>query len=192
MCLSNIIGGLKTATEDIKVYKVLQTYKGVIKLPRNGVKFQGIIDDTEVNGKLSIQDKMVYLCTNDERYDGVEADNKHRYQYSWVLDDMVSSIKVGGKELLTTYYRTPYREVEVNLGGKYTSELFYSIRENTVEKGLHAYVNKSDIINLYNNNDACIVEATIPKGAQYYTGMFNNVPSIASSELVYSEVAEEF
>jgi len=104
--------------------------------------------------------------------------------------------------------RTIYRRSKIRLGKTYKSELEYYTnifkRNGTVEEGLHSFVNLKDCYYIvpnicsYNITDSqttyfafyFIIECIIPKGSEYYVGVFDTIPSIASSKLKYVRIVE--
>jgi len=59
---------------------------------KSGQKFKAVINDTDVEGKISIEDDVLYLCQDSE--DGEGCENKHGYRYSWQHGEQVSSFQV--------------------------------------------------------------------------------------------------
>lgn len=108
-------------------------------------------------------------------------------------------------------YVTPYQNSEVYIGGTYTSSLERS--GNTVNRGLHSFVNPLDVFENSPNITKCIVKwimvgegkkelcsfdtkpvlvkCRIPKGSHYYVGVFDSYrkfKSIASDALIYDGI----
>ena len=86
---------------------------------------------------------------------------------------------------------TPYREVKVEIGETYKSNL---IKVNGIQPvvniGIHSFARKraakKDYIN-YGDGDI-IIKCIIPAGSTYYTGMFLGKKSYASDTLKYVEI----
>lgn len=182
-----------TAKRDIIVYKQLE--KGRIVALNEKLK-----NGTEVIVKLSTYDDPIkavisnsgwktYLCSDDHRLNGAIAPDKQNKKYSWILDDVVISIKTAEKEYLKTdSYSTRFQDFPVMIGETYTSELIRSL-DNTVSIGLHSFV---DFDLAAENNDYIIAECIIPKGSKYYIGDFEGVKdSIASDTLKYVKIVRK-
>ena len=84
---------------------------------------------------------------------------------------------------------TPFQSAKVKIGGRYKSKLINS--NNTIEIGLHSFVNSFDCefyqIGLKNSE---VVECIIPKGSKYYIGTFKGYASYASSEIIYESIVK--
>ena len=99
------------------------------------------------------------------------------------------------------YYITPYREMRIEIGCTYESELYTSgalILKHSqyyaqIDIGLHSFKNlkgATDDLSFLPSNDYTveIVKCIIPKGATYYEGTFNNRESYASDKIKYELV----
>ena len=100
-------------------------------------------------------------------------------------------------------YLSPYRHAPYDIGKRYESTLdipkkSYSMDDDySVHNGLHTFSELSDAImirNLTNKNfGPVVVECRIPKGAEFYSGIFENIytgsaKSYASNSLIVDEV----
>ena len=59
---------------------------------KSGQKFKAVINDTDVEGKISIEDAVLYLCQDSEN--GNPCTNQYGYKYSWQHDEQVSSFQI--------------------------------------------------------------------------------------------------
>lgn len=59
---------------------------------KSGQKFNAVINGTYTEGKISIEDGVIYLCQNSE--DGEPCTNQYGYRYSWQYDESVDSFQV--------------------------------------------------------------------------------------------------
>lgn len=59
---------------------------------KSGQKFKALIDNIDVEGKISIEYGVIYLCQNS--IEGEYCENKYGYRYSWQHDEQVSSFQV--------------------------------------------------------------------------------------------------
>ena len=186
---------VKTAKKDIAVYKILKENKDFLikvdklKELKHGDSFKGIINKTECEGKVSIDFiGRIYFCTNEEKLNGNRTSDRFGYKYSWIKDPSIKKIIVNDEtiyniECVDEYY-TPYQQFEVKIGETYFSKLdkWYNI----VEKGLHSFETLKDAKDCRDIIAKCI----IPKGSEYYKGMFNDNISYASNKLTYLEIIE--
>ena len=193
MCLDRI-SERKVATEDIVCYKFI---KEQMILKKNKVKhgdsFTGKINGINCQGKVSINKVGgVYFCTNDYILDGIDADDKLEYDYSWLIDDSVKEIRVNGKNVLRPGYVTPYMDTNVEMGVVYYSEI--SVRDNKIGKALHSFKYLSDASISRDANSISpimrLVECVIPKGSVYYEGTFAIYQGYASDTLKYVKLVE--
>lgn len=188
MCLNNV-GERKIATEDIVCYKRLKVTKRLNPDVPHRSAFTGIINTKSCKGKISWEEDRAYFCTNNSHMDGERCKNRLRYRYSWRVDDAVASIIVDGKEQLLSAYITPYKNADVEIGKEYTSDLIRIVASHEVHIGIHsferlidAHFDSSDI-----DRDA-FAECIIPKGSEYYKGVFNSSVSYASNKIKYVEL----
>jgi hypothetical protein len=201
MCLRLKNGRVKPkiAENDIIVYKFLKNGR---KLNPNfhGKEFTGVIDSSIVEGKISI-DKRTFFCTNDDFFDGICANDKLGYKYSWLIDSRVKSIEVDGVEIIINgrvlnnakvlAILTPFQDVEIEIGETYKSKLIkYG---SSIEEGIHSFENLEDAKRLSSfDEDRIVVKCIIPKGSEYYVGEYNNgYISYASDTLKYVEILTE-
>jgi len=168
------------AENDIECFKyiMIDYYKNYKYC--NGEHFTGNINNITCEGKIRIEDNVIYFCTNDSRLRGNNCNNKHGYEYSWQADRFVYHIAVNSKKE-KNIYRTVYRNFCVVIGKTYKSKL--EKVGNKIEKGLHSY---AEIPGKSFNEK--IVKCIIPKGSKYYTGTFNDKVSYASDKLKYIEI----
>jgi hypothetical protein len=59
---------------------------------KSGQKFKALINDIDVEGKISIEDDYIFLCQDSEN--GEHCTNKYGYQYSWLHDEQVTSFQI--------------------------------------------------------------------------------------------------
>ena len=92
-------------------------------------------------------------------------------------------LKKDGK--LVTYFR----EVEVELGKTYESELFVNDYNTRVYDGLHSFKYFLGavfvLIFMIHTSKTKLVKCVIPKGSFYYEGWFSSVKSFASDRIKY-------
>jgi len=176
MCLERI-SERKVATEDIVCYNYIREQMVLKNKLKHGDSFTGKIKGINCRGKISISELgRVYFCTNDYILDGIDADDKLEYDYSWLIDDSVKEIRVNGKNVLRPGYVTPYMDTNVEMGVVYYSEI--SVRDNKIGKALHSFKYLSDA-SISRDADLKspimrLVECVIPKGSVYYEGTFAN------------------
>lgn len=193
MCLDRI-SERKVATEDIVCYKFI---KEQMILKKNKVKhgdsFTGKIKGINCRGKISISELgRVYFCTNDYILDGIDADDKFEYDYSWAMDHDVEEIRVNGKNVLKLGYATPYMYAVAEIGAVYYSEI--TVKGNEIHEALHSFKYVSDAAisrDAYLNSPIMrLVECVIPKGSVYYEGTFATYQGYASDTLKYVKLVE--
>ena len=188
MCLELISNKTKSkiAKKDIICYKRLEHLPTIdISTVKDGDRFDGVINNIECSGKISVESDEIYFCTNHAVLNGSDSLNKHGYNYSWVLDNVVTSIIINNKEVVTLKIATPYREFPIEIGKTYDSELIK--KDGVVHEGLHSYKNLDDSkqdIGIY-------VECIIPKGSKYYEGKFVDDDAYASDKLTYVKFIED-
>lgn len=193
MCLDRI-SERKVATEDIVCYKFI---KEQMILKKNKVKhgdsFTGKIKRVNCRGKISISELgRVYFCTNDYILDGIDADDKLEYSYSWAMDDSVEEIRVNGENALKLGYVTPYKNAVAEIGAVYYSEI--TVKGNEIHRALHSFKHLSDAAIFRDANYISpimrLVECVIPKGSVYYEGTFATYQGYASDTLKYVKLVE--
>ncbi len=96
-------------------------------------------------------------------------------------------------------YVTLFQRSNVSIGSTYESEFF--IYRNNVEEGLHSIADKIDTEMMINGYNICIdqseilsifiVKCIIPKGTEYYVGLFDELKSYASAMIKYVEIVDE-
>lgn len=59
---------------------------------KSGQKFNAVINGTYTEGKISIEDRILYLCQDSQ--DGEPCTNQYGYRYSWQHDESVDSFQV--------------------------------------------------------------------------------------------------
>jgi hypothetical protein len=197
MCLELKNESVKSqiAENDIIVYKFLQVSKK-FNPEFHGKEFTGVIDDFTVNGKISI-DKRTFFCTNDDFFDGICANDKLGYKYSWAIDENVKSIKVDGVEIIkdgcildnakVLTFLTPIQKAKIKIGETYKSKLIkYG---SSIEEGIHSFEN-FEVANYFTISvkDRIVAKCIIPKGSEYYVGEYDGYVSYASDTLKYVEV----
>jgi hypothetical protein len=192
----------KIAKKDIVVYKFLKNGRK-LNPEFHGKEFTGVIYYSTVNGKISI-DKRTFFCTNDDFFDGLCAEDKLGYKYSWVIDKYVKSIKVDDVEIIKNgfvldnakvlSFLTPFRNVEIEIGETYKSKLIKN--DSLVEDGIHSLKKLKDAKLIASfDKDRFVVKCIIPKGSEYYVGKYSDdiysdsdYVSYASDTLKYVEV----
>lgn len=190
MCLDlNSNTQLQIAEEDIICYKTIFSNGVSITTPHaelHGKEFQGVIAGIKTNGAISAEPgRPLYFYTNDPRLCGSwDNDTFNQYEYAYVRDESLTSLIVDGVEITKKGYVTPYRYFPVEIGKTYHSEL---IREdNEVNIGLHSYKFMEDA--RLDTEGYIIVKCIIPKGSEYYEGVFWDEISYASNCLQYVEI----
>lgn len=146
-----------------------------------------------MNGVIAIYGGQLYLCTNDDKFDGLSCPNRHGHKYSWLHDYSINNIKIDGHILLKVDgYVTPYRKFPVEIGKTYHSKLIkqkYKRSTELILNGLHSYGNYQNAAN-YSSSDI-IVKCIIPKGSVYYEGSFDDKKSYASNCIIYVEIVSK-
>ena len=194
MCLRNA-SELKTAKKDFVVFKVLK----VICTPKqpedewvkyHGKSFTGVIAGITCEGKIYADGENVWFCTDDWNLDGSNSPDRLGYDYSYIMDSTIISIKVDDEELMEiSRYQTPYRQSDIIPSSTVQSALVMTTY-NRIGEGIHAYMSREGAEHDAGGKlDMIIVECTIPKGAEYYEGEFNHVASIAADTLIYPDFA---
>lgn len=190
MCLelkSNKIKS-KIAKEDIICYKRLEYSPSIdVSNIKDGVEFNGVINEFKCSGKISIESNDIYFCTNHPMLCGTYAKNKHGYIHSWVLDNTVTSIIINNKEIIDFKIVTPFRCFPIEVGKTYDSELIK--KDEYIHEGLHSFKNLEDAKEFYVKIYA---ECIIPKGSKYYEGEFVDHAAYASDKLTYVQIIEDY
>ena len=192
MCLERI-SERKVATEDIVCYKYIREQMVLKNKLKHGDSFTGKIKGINCQGKVSINEVgEVYFCTNDYMLDGMDTDDKLKYDYSWAMDDSVEEIRVNGKNVLRPGYVTPYRYAVAEIGAVYYSEI--TVKGNEIHRALHSFKHLSDASISrdadLNSPIMRLVECVIPKGSVYYEGTFATYQGYASDTLKYVKLVE--
>lgn len=128
-------------------------------------------------------------------------DVKAKKKYTWFKTITVYKVLEYEPLSLTTKFRTPYRNFDVEFGECYTSELKKYIDDNIivskVNKGLHSICSLDEAKKLLHalggeEYSYRIVECVIPPFSIYYEGKFREsnviLNSIASSKLIYLKI----
>lgn len=175
----------KIAKKDIICYKRLKFLPTIdMSTIKDGDEFNGVINEVECSGKISIESDKVYFCTNHPKLNGSDSLNKHGYTNSWVFYNNVTSIIINNKEVVNLKMVTPYRNFPIKIGKTYNSELIKR-DDGLIHKGLHSFKNSNDakfyISGIY-------VKCIIPKGSKYYEGKFADYNSYASDKLTYVKI----
>jgi len=192
------------ATEDIVVYKLLIERLKYFLNCKNISNLHGVAFKAKhymgsyFEGVLSVAGMTIYLCNNTFR--GSNCPEKFGFEYSWVLDQQITSLVVNDVELLksTSSLLTPYMDFKVTIGNTVKSDI---VKEyDTVGEGLHSFEFLEDAKKLYlldfkelNGREDSImvfVECIIPKDSMYYKGYFDDYPSYASDQLTYVKIVE--
>lgn len=199
MCLKNITTKEPLiAKKDITVYKIVNENYFIIPelkdLLKTGDKCKAIVDEIEINGKIFKMGRGIFICHNNSNLKtNIFKTHKLNYKYSFIIGAMgtcVTSLIVNKQEFINIFYHTPYIKTIIELGKKYTSELYLYEFLNLVEKGLHSFVQKPNI-----KEGQYLVKCIIPKGSKYYKGIFEidsySFDSIASDKLKYIKIIKK-
>jgi hypothetical protein len=200
MCLELKNESVKSqiAENDIVVYKFLK-YSKKFSHEFHGKEFTGVIDDSTVNGKISIY-KTIFFCTDESQLNGFHIEDKLGYKYSWAIDENVKSIKVDGVEIIKNgrvldnakvlAILTPFQDVEIKIGETYKSKLIkYG---QLIEEGIHSFENLEAAKRLASfDEDRIVAKCIIPKGSEYYVGKYGDHVSYTSDTLKYVEILTE-
>jgi hypothetical protein len=193
MCLERI-SEKKVADRDITVYKRL-VMKEAVDPKLNDKPFSCKISDVLVEGKLSVEEGLLFFCTNDINFSGREANDKKGFMYSWELDSEVDlkTLEVEGKKtniIIEELLATPYQGTLITLGKEYESEITFTTRNgcDVITKAIHSFKSKKSA---RDDGGGFVVECIIPKGTEYWEGWYLDVPSIASRKLVYGTQLEK-
>ena len=191
MCLEKA-GEKQIASEDIIVYKFLKienkvdiNYKHIV----SGNNCIAIIGNHKIIGKISIEDNEIYICHNNDLFDGISCRKTYGFKYSWKFDDMVYSLIINYKECGIKKIITPFQETPINIGDIYYSNLNKDTLLNQVSIGIHSFKNFNECYSVavrYFSN-YIFVKCLIPKGSEYYEGLFQGYFSYASNSLKYLE-----
>ena len=190
MCLNlkNEMVEARIAKKDFVVYKSLYKYTRP-KLGNHGKDFTGVIGGMKVSGRISEYEGWVYLCTNDERFNGNFVKDRLGFQYSWLFDLHCRAASCRGELLIDgitpfeiiTGYKTSFRGFQINLGETYTAEL--EKKKSRIHRGIHSFKCPKEAAK-YGDT---VVECIIPKGSEYYIGLFSGKASYASNCLRYGD-----
>ena len=196
MCLTlkNANTKSKIAEEDIVVYKRLIE----VDFPKpgyHGKEFTARFCGRKCSGVISEQDGDTYFCMNNNYVGSLKVNEMFNYRTAYLpekgLDGifrnvMVNEVSVDTIKKLTT----PYQYVKIKIGSTYNSALEKT--SNEIREGLHSFKHLSDAIE---DGDGVYVQCVIPKGSEYYEGIFivrrNGVgyaESYASDKLTYVKI----
>lgn len=186
MCLENA-GKRKIAKKDIVCYKTLYINVECEDTVKDGDTFTGVIANRKCKGKISIQNSIIFFCTNNFLLDGVDCEDKKGFSFSWKIDNDVSSIIVNNRKVICiNEYVTPYRHYKIKIGETYSSKLDRRNKNREIRVGLHSFKYLEDIKRTHN----IIAECIIPKGSKYYEGLFGGSMSFASDTLKYVRIID--
>lgn len=184
MCLDNV-GELKTALEDVVVFKRLEPARRIQDVEQyHGKPFIGVINDVAVHGKITVEAECMFFCTDFGIANGAQCNNRHEFKYSWRLDAAVDleSLKIEGEKMFkVANYQTPYRNFLITLGEKYESQLVKD-EWDEVDLGIHSFTTLEDA---KDDGFGVVVQCIIPTGSNYYEGEFCGKSSIASDTIIY-------
>lgn len=200
MCLTKLTSeNPLIAKKDIIVYKKIKEKYAIIPelkdLLKNGDKCKAIICGIDVNGKIFKEGNRTIIYHNNSQLNGnIRHSGKWNYKYSFTVCSVVSSLIVDKKEFINIFYHTPYRDVIIEIGKEYTSELRLLKRScdtsSVITEGLHSFIQKPNI-----KEGEYLVKCIIPKGSKYYKGIFELDPysfdSIASDKLKYIKIIKK-
>ncbi len=182
------------AKENITVYKVLE--KISILTTDDSIPFTGIISNKEVTGiavnktsaDVSDHHRRLFFLTNDPDLNGSKCKGLYltKYAFSWVLDHRVSKDILNSLPLIDIYI-TPYQKQKVEIGQIVTSHLQTPDQRNAIEIGIHSFGTLEGCKH-FKDYLSVIVRCIIPKGSEYYIGMFGGEISYASTVLIYEEI----
>lgn len=189
------------AKNDKVVYKmaIMSMYDYVLDIVSDGISFKGCICGVQCSGKIHKDDKTLYFLTNEPYLKGVISPEMYGYLYSWKGINGISELIINGVDILDSknivkylnentnkeFLKTPYQRNPVKIGKTYKSDLI--VNDNSIMKGLHSYKRKSSCGYFLS---FAIVKCTIPKGTEYYVGLFGNKVSYASKKITYNEVVD--
>ena len=181
---------VKTIKKDIVVYKALNVNTKINPERsfevKHGDSFKGIIKGIECEGKISInKGGNIFFCTDNPNLDRCFTNDMIGYKHSWVMSEAVTEIIVNGKVInigRVIGYETPYQYMKVEMGETYTSDLINLGKR--VEIGLHSF----KTMKYAKSVSSIVAKCIIPKGSQYYEGMFGSYASYASDCLTYVEI----
>ena len=188
MCLSRA-GELLVAKEDLVCYKRLRPYRVLTQdLDKyHGKEAVAIVRGKEYNVTISIERDRLFLCSNNENLKGRRCVERFGYDYSWIYDSSVTSIKCDEEELVDdSKFKTPYQDAVVTIGETYTSAL-YKNYSGDVHLGIHSFLRLEDA---KNGGSGVFAECFIPKGAEYYKGLYDGAANYASKKLTYVKILE--
>lgn len=194
----------RTATKDISVVKVLLIKRSLpekaLSTSLSGKECTVTIKKRTFKGKLFVSEgNQEWICHNINYLNGSKSPNKFGYKYSWFIDSNVTSLIIDGVEYYKDMLRTIYRNMPIEIGEEYTSELRRNISRfgnHKIQKGLHSFdESEFDIVQEAYNKDygpqyLKFVKCIIPKGAEYYKGVFKDKVSYASDRLKYIKIIE--
>ena len=87
-------------------------------------------------------------------------------------------------------YTTPYKEVKIKFNTLITSKI-KRISEWKITVALHSFKHKSDAIEDAENECSTeLAKCIIPKGSEYYYGLFDYKPCYASNQLIYIDIVQ--
>jgi len=185
MCLEKA-GEKLVATEDIVCYKrILIGHLPINELlPFHGKKAKAVVYNYEYDVVISVHDGQLFLCSNDSDINGLECPERFGHRYSWQFDNTVSDLTCEDTSLINNKnFITPYQRAEVALGNTYKSKLIKE-RYDKVHEGLHSFKHASSA---RENGDGRVVRCVIPKGSEYYEGLFGG-EGYASNTIKYVEI----
>lgn len=181
MCLK-VTSPRLIAKKDIICYKrilMLQVFNE--ELIQNNYKeaeeFSGEINNIQCHGKIHYEDNYVFFCTDEIKLNGSSCSDKLGYRYSWILDYNVTKLNKFSDPVLEYY--TPYQAMNIKIGETYVGKLEEPNNGNEINIGFHAYTIKIR---------GCNVKCIIPKGSEYYLGIYNE---IVSNCIMYKELIKK-
>ena len=188
-----------TASSDKTVYKWLTKRLNINKINEYLEKTQPdqnlltctvtlAFGTVKVPGYLYKCDDYFFILHNDSRFIGSlpkVTPRQVQFSYSWALDFYVREIKCEDITFTNDFLITPFQQFPVEIGQTYKSSL--NKIGGSVHLGLHSFVFLEDAEknSKKGTGDTILVECIIPKGAEYYVGVFDNSVSIASNQLKY-------
>ena len=159
------------------------------------IRFSAIFCRRKCSGIISEQDGDTYFCTNNRYVGRVKINEMFNYRAAYLpergLGGALHSVMINRVPIETIKKLiTPYQSVKIDIGNTYNSVLKKVYVE--INEGLHSFKHLSDAIE---NWEGVCVQCVIPKGSEYYDGIFivrsdrmGYAESYASDKLTYIKI----